>query len=159
MAFSKNIWILTNLISLVTLKKRLSLTSVLCLTNASWNWVIFSCVICFQHFLRNWDIFSWLLWRLTSIKTQRIYKKPRRLTKKCHFNRNPDLVTTLSLNVDSSKTFKKQEEAKSDVKIVESIVVSPKLFNIMRPWDIPDWQWIWEQMPIWPAQWEVGFLV
>ena len=93
---------------------------------------------CFQHFLSNWDIFSWLLWRLTSIKTQRIYKKPRRLTKKCHFNRNPDLVTTLSLNVDSSKTFKKQEEAKSDVKIVESIVVSPKLFNIMRPWDIPD---------------------
>ena len=74
---------------------------------------------------------------MTSIKTQRIYKKPRRLTKKCHFNRNPDLVTTLSLNVDSSKTFKKQEEAKSDVKIVESIVVSPKLFNIMRPWDIP----------------------
>ena len=34
-AFSKNIWILTNLISLVTLKKRLSLTSLLCLTNAS----------------------------------------------------------------------------------------------------------------------------
>ena len=76
---------------------------------------------------------------MTSIKTQRIYKKPRRLTKKCHFNRNPDLVTTLSLNVDSSKTFKKQEEAKSDVKIVESIVVSPKLFNIMSPWDIPDY--------------------
>ena len=72
---------------------------------------------------------------MTSIKTQRIHKKPRRLTKKCQFNRNPDLVTTLSLNVDSSKTFKKQEEAKSDVKIVESIVVSPKLFNIMRPWN------------------------
>ena len=38
-------------------------------------------------------------------------------------------ITTLSLNVDNNKTFKKREEAKSDDKIVESIVVSPKLLK------------------------------
>ncbi len=44
-------------------------------------------------------------------------------------------ITTLGLNVDNNKTFKKREEAKSDDKIVESIVVSPKLLKHMRLWD------------------------
>ena len=41
----------------------------------------------------------------------------------------PNLVTTCCLNVDNIKTFKNREareEAKSDDKIIESIVVRPK---------------------------------
>ena len=47
----------------------------------------------------------------------------------------PNLVPTVCFNVDNNKAFKKREEAKSDDKIIESIVVRPKPLKFIGPCD------------------------
>ena len=120
--------------SLLMSKVRVTMKKCLSYSAKSWTiWIQYFPAVVWNR--RQIKLLSAILILLISIRLKKFSKKPRTLTKKCQNARMPNLVTTCCLNVDNIKTFKNREEAKSDDKIIESIVVRPKPLQLIGPCD------------------------